>query len=111
PVSTAGCGGSLRFRGQRRGGRDLPASRLPPARDRAGGCAGEGALVAGPARTARTTFAAARRRIAVGTRAATHAARDDRVEPRPVDAVGAGSVRSARGIRRRLHAGGRRGGL
>ena len=77
PVAGAGSGGAvhaagrrrpLRLRGERRGGRDLPAPRLPAARDRAGGRPREGALAAGTARTARAAAAPARGRLALGAR-------------------------------------------
>ena len=81
-VQRAG-GRRVRLRCERRGRRDLPPARLPAARDRAGGRTREGALAAGAARAARAAAASARRRLARRTRPAAHAARDDRLEPRP----------------------------
>ena len=72
-VRAAGRRRSLRLRRERRGRRDLPAPRLPAARDRARRGAREGALAAGAARTARAAAAPARRRLAVGARAAADA--------------------------------------
>ena len=83
-------GRQLGLRRERRGRRDLPPARLPAARDRARGGTGEGAFTGGPARTARAAASSARRRLPVGARAAANAAGDDRLEPRPADAGGAG---------------------
>ena len=101
----------LGLRRERRGRRDLPASRLPAAGDRAGRRPREDARAASAAGTARAAAAAPCRRLALGTGAAADAARDDRLELRTAHAGRAGDVRQARSLRRRLHPRGGRGDL
>ena len=92
--------------------RDLRPARRSAARNRTGCDTDQGALARGDAATARPATQAAHRRQSGPRPAATDPPRDDRVELRP--ALGAKrqtSLRTARGLRRRLPHRRRGGGL
>ena len=71
----------------------------------------QAALAGGDPRAARAPARPAQRRPARRARAPADAARGDRLELRPARARGAGAVRAARRVRRRLDARGGRGGV
>ena len=90
------------------GGRgDLPAPRLPAARDRARRGAHARTLAGRAAALLRARARDGRR--ARPARAPAHAAGHDRLEPRPARAARAGALRPPGGVQRRLHPRGRRG--
>ena len=106
-VRRARRGGQAGLRARRRrrhGRRDLRAPGRPAARDRARRRAHRGPRAEGDAGPPRPALPAARRRPGRPARAPSGTAHDDRLEPRPPRARRARPVRTARGLRRRLHA-------